>query len=232
MAVETAAAVVEVVADLAAATEGAEAVRTADRDARAQQQSLSETASQTGCRFCRGPLPELSAFWGYTGVSVPPKNRDNGPKARNTKSGKKSGFLARHSLSIVSIAVLILWIILYSRSDMRTHWGSFFGNAIADWSGVVVTVLATKYLYERGSAESRKPPFNLHGPFWQKISDHSLTLFLLATGACWVAVYKHADPESRWGQVAGNIVSEWTQILALVVLTKRLIEIHSKESKK
>jgi hypothetical protein len=67
---------------------------------------------------------------------------------------------------------------------------------------------------------------------WATITHHSLTIFLLATGACWIAVYKHADPESKWGQVAGNIVSEWTQILALVVLTKRLIETHSKESRK
>jgi hypothetical protein len=64
------------------------------------------------------------------------------------------------------------------------------------------------------------------------ITDHSLTLFLLITGACWIAVYKHADPDSKWGQVAGNIVSEWTQILALVILTKRLFETHSKESKR
>jgi len=38
------------------------------------------------------------------------------------------------------------------------------------------------------------------------------------------------DSESKWGQVVGNIVSEWTQILGLVLLTKRLIEWHSKES--
>jgi hypothetical protein len=31
--------------------------------------------------------------------------------------------------------------------------------------------------------------------------------------------------------VVGNIVSEWTQILGLVLLTKRLMEWHSKESK-
>ena len=56
------------------------------------------------------------------------------------------------------MAILILWIVLYVVSDPKTHWGSFFGNAIADWSGVVVTILATKYLYEKGSKESRKPP--------------------------------------------------------------------------
>jgi hypothetical protein len=165
-------------------------------------------------------------------VSVPEENRDTELKARKTKSGRKSGFLAQHSLSITAVAVLALWIVLYSVSDPRTHWGSFFGNAIADWSGVVVTVLATKYLYELGSAESRKPPLNLRGPFWEAVTDHSLTLFLLVTGACWVAVYKHADPDSKWGQVSGNIVSEWTQILALVIMTKHLIEKHSKESEK
>jgi len=159
------------------------------------------------------------------------ESRKGGQQARKRKSRKK-GFLAHHSLSIACVGVLILWIVLYSSSDPKTHWGSFFGNAIADWSGVVVTVIATKYLYERGSAESREPPLNLKGPVWGAITDHSLTLFLLITGACWVAVYKHADPDSKWGQVAGNIVSEWTQILALVILTKRLFETHSKESKR
>ncbi len=169
---------------------------------------------------------------GFKLVSVPPENRDLGQKAKKTKPGKRRRFLAHHSLSIACVAVLILWIVLYTVSDPRTHWGSFFGNAIADWSGVVVTVLATKFLYERGSSESRKPPLNFRGPVWETITNHSLTLFLLLTGVCWVAVYKHADPDSKWGQVAGNIVSEWTQILALVILTKRLIETHSKESEK
>jgi membrane protease YdiL (CAAX protease family) len=160
-----------------------------------------------------------------------PSKSDIKPNAGKAKSIKK-GFIAHHSLGLVSVAVLILWIILYSVSDPHTHWGSFFGNAIADWSGVVVTILATKYLYERGSAESRQPPLNLRGPFWEALIDHSLTIFLLLTGVCWVVVYKHADPDSKWGQVAGNIVSEWTQIFALVILTKHLIEFHSKESEK
>jgi hypothetical protein len=166
-----------------------------------------------------------------------PEKLEVGPMADTTtkttkKTGKKRGILARHSLSIASCAILLLWTLLYTVSDPRTHWGSFFGNAIADWSGVVVTVLATKYLYERGSAESRKPPLNLNPSVWQKIRDHSLTIFLLITGLGWVVAYKHADPESKWGQVVGNILSEWTQILGLVIMTKRLIELHSKESQK
>jgi hypothetical protein len=151
---------------------------------------------------------------------------------KGTDAREKRGFLARHSLGIASIAILILWTVLYTVSNPKTHWGSFFGNAIADWSGVVVTVIATKYLYEQGSAESRKPPRSLQGSTWEKISDHSLTLFLVVTGLCWVGVYLHADPESKWGQVVGNVLSEWTQILALVLMTKRLIEPHSKESHK
>jgi hypothetical protein len=39
------------------------------------------------------------------------------------------------------------------------------------------------------------------------------------------------DAQGKWGQVVGNIVSEWTQILGLVLLTKRLMETGSKDSK-
>jgi hypothetical protein len=145
---------------------------------------------------------------------------------------QKRGILAHHSLSIASISIFLLWTVLYIKSDPKTHWGSFFGNAIADWSGVVITVLATKYLYERGSTESRTPPKSVQGGAWEKIRDHSLTLFLLVTGVGWVFAYRHANPESKWGQVIGNVLSEWTQILALVVMTKHLIETHSKESHK
>jgi len=159
-------------------------------------------------------------------------NREIMLEAVRPKTRKKRSILAQHSLSIVSLAILILWIVLYAGANPKTHWGSFFGNAVADWSGLVVMVIATKYLYERGSAESRKPPSHLPGSTWEKISDHSLTLFLLVTGLGWVAVYMHADPESKWGQVSGNVLSEWTQILALVLMTKRLVELHSKESKK
>jgi hypothetical protein len=123
-----------------------------------------------------------------------------------------------------------LWIVLYTFSDPSTHLGSFFGNAIADWSGVVVTVLATKYMYEKGSAESRKPPKGFLSPLRQKLRDHSLSIFLAVTGVAWVALYVKMNSEAKWGQVVGNIVSEWTQIFGLILLTKKLIESHSKES--
>jgi len=142
----------------------------------------------------------------------------------------KHRFLHEHSLSMATSSVLILWIWLYSVSSPSTHAGSFFGNAIADWSGVVVMVLATKYWYERGSAESRRLPRKLLSPGLERLRDHSLSIFLLITGIGWLMLYRSVDSESKWGQVVGNILSEWTQILVLVLFTKRLIERHSKES--
>jgi hypothetical protein len=108
--------------------------------------------------------------------------------------------------------------------------GSLFGNAIADWTGVVVTVIATKYMYEKGSAESRRPPRGFLSPVREKIRNHSLSIFLLISGLAWVVLYLKMNSEATWGQVVGNIVSEWTQIFGLVLLTKRLIEPRSKES--
>jgi hypothetical protein len=145
---------------------------------------------------------------------------------------KRRTFLQRHGLTIVTSAVLALWIVLYTVSDERRHIGSFFGNAIADWTGVVVMVLATKHLYERGSEESKRPRPKLKNPLLEAMREHSLTIFLLITGIAWVLLYAHSDSESKWGQVAGNIVSEWTQILGTVLLTKNLFEAGSKESKK
>ena len=145
-------------------------------------------------------------------------------------SKHKSRFIRHHSLSIAAVGILVSWIVLYAMSDPKTHLGSFFGNAIADWSGVVVMVFATKHLYEKGSAESRRPPKLALGPLMEKLRDHSLTIFLLITGIAWIALYVKLDSEGKWGQVVGNIVSEWTQIFGLVLLTKKLIEWHSKES--
>jgi len=141
----------------------------------------------------------------------------------------KTAFLREHSLSLAAGGILITWIVLYLVSDPGTHSGSFFGNAIADWTGVLVTVLATKFLYEKGSAESRKPPVRWLGPVRDSLRDHSLSVFLSVSGIAWVVLYVHMNPESKWGEVVGNIVSEWTQIFGLVLLTKRLIEKHSKE---
>jgi hypothetical protein len=143
---------------------------------------------------------------------------------------KNETFLQRHGLALVTGSILLLWIVLYSVSDEKRHIGSFFGNAIADWTGVVVMVLATKYLYEQGSAESKKLDKKARNRTLEFMREHSLTVFLLLTGVGWVLLYAHADSESKWGQVVGNIVSEWTQIIGMVLLTKKLVEIGSKES--
>jgi hypothetical protein len=140
------------------------------------------------------------------------------------------GLLAEHSLSIVSVAILGGWIVLYSHSNAETHLGSFFGNAIADWSGVVMTVIGTKYFYEVGSAESRQPPQGLAGNLGAHLRRHSLSIFLILTGLCWAVLFASLNVQDKWGEVVGNIVSEWTQLLGLVLLTKKLMEQHSKES--
>jgi hypothetical protein len=61
------------------------------------------------------------------------------------------------------------------------------------------------------------------------LREHSLTIFLVITGIGWILAFRAMDSESKWGQVVGNIVSEWTQILGLVLMTKRLVETGSKE---
>lgn len=144
---------------------------------------------------------------------------------------RQRSFLHEHSLTIAAASILTAWIVLYLVSDPSTHWGAFFGNAIADWTGLLVTVLATKFFFEIGSVESRQPPQRWMGSLLQTLEDHSLTLFLIVTGVVWIWLFARSSPNSKWGQVVGNIVSEWTQIFGTVLLTKRLIERHSKESR-
>jgi hypothetical protein len=144
------------------------------------------------------------------------------------KRGSKP-FLHEHSLSLTALGVVVLLFLAYCRSNPNTHIGSFFGNAIADWTGVLVTVVMTKHLYEKGSAESKQPRGKVRSATVEFLREHSLTLFLLITGIGWIVAFRAMDPSSRWGQVVGNIVSVWTQILGLVLMTKRLIEVGSKE---
>lgn len=145
------------------------------------------------------------------------------------QSRKTQPFLRKHSLSLAALAVVLFLIVLYRWSNPSSHIGSFFGNAIADWTGVFVTIVMTKFLYEKGSAESKQPKGMLPSVVLEFLREHSLTLFLLITGIGWVIAFRAMDPNSKWGQVVGNIVSEWTQILGLVLMTKRLIEVGSKE---
>lgn len=138
-------------------------------------------------------------------------------------------FLRKHSLSLAALGVVLLLVVLYHWSNLSTHLGSFFGNAIADWIGVFVTIVMTKFLYEKGSAESKQPKGIMPSAVMELIREHSLTIFLVITGIGWVIAFRSMDSGSKWGQVVGNIVSEWTQILGLVLMTKRLIEVGSKE---
>jgi hypothetical protein len=147
-----------------------------------------------------------------------------------TKSPKKH-WLHEHSLSVVSVLLLLAWIIGYRLSDPATHLGAFFGNAIADWSGSVVIILGTKFLYEVGSAESRRLKNRKSNRWLELLYEHSLLIFLAVTGIGWLVLYLRMNPQGQWGQVIGNILSEWLQMAGLVFLTKRLIERGSKESR-
>lgn len=135
-----------------------------------------------------------------------------------------------HGLSVVVGAILLLWILLYLRADPSTHVGAFYGNAIADWIGSLVTIVATKFWYERGSLESRRPP-KLRTPGAHLLHEHSLTLVLLITWVGWIWWYAEIDANGKTGQVVGNIVSEWSQIISLVWFTKYLTERGSRESR-
>ena len=136
---------------------------------------------------------------------------------------------AHHSLSVVAALLLILWIAGYIYLDPKSHLGSFCGNAIADWSGSLVIILGTKFLYEIGSAESRQPSGRMRSGLLELLREHSLLIFIAITGIGWAALFLKMSPEAKWGQVVGNIVSEWVQMAGLVFLTKRLIEVGSKE---
>jgi len=155
-----------------------------------------------------------------------PKNATS-PKSTSSKSS----YLRKHSLSLGALAIVVTLVVAYANSAPETHLGSFFGNAIADWTGVLVTVIMTKHLYEKGSAESKQPKGKLSSPLLEFLREHSLTVFLVLTWLVWIAIFRRMDTNSRWGQVVGNIVSEWTQILGLVWMTKTLMEVGSKESK-
>jgi hypothetical protein len=138
--------------------------------------------------------------------------------------------LRKHSLGLAVGAILVLWFVLYVRSDPSTHMGAFYGNALADWLGSFMIVITTKYFYELGSAESRQPHPRTRSRLARFVIDHSLTIVLVVTGTAWAALYRTLDPQGKSGQVVGNIVSEWTQLFGLVIMTKYLREIGSKES--
>jgi hypothetical protein len=137
--------------------------------------------------------------------------------------------LREHSLSLSVAALLVFLLVMYVQSDPKTHLGTFYGNAIADWLGVFVFVIATKYFFEVGSGESRKPSPRIHIRVGRFLVKHSLTIVLGVTGLAWVVAYARSDVDSKAGTVVGNIVSDWTQLLGLVLITKYARERGSKE---
>jgi len=150
------------------------------------------------------------------------------------KSGhrhRRSSGLRKHSLGLAVGSIVALWFVLYERGDPSTHSGAFYGNALADWLGSLMIVITTKYFYELGSAESRQPHPRTRSRLTRFAIDHSLTIVLVVTGVAWGGLYSALDPQGKAGQVVGNIASEWTQLLGLVIMTKYLREIGSKESK-
>jgi hypothetical protein len=62
------------------------------------------------------------------------------------------------------------------------------------------------------------------------VREHSLTIVLLLTWVGWIYLYVAVPANGKTGQVVGNIVSEWGQLLSLVWFTKYLYERGSKES--
>src|SRR4029453_6224164 len=70
----------------------------------------------------------------------------------------------------------------------------------------------------------------LHRRHRSWLHGHSLTVVLVLTWTGWIWWYVRIDSNGKAGQVVGNIVSEWSQILSLVWFTKYLIERGSKQS--
>jgi hypothetical protein len=160
-----------------------------------------------------------------------PSAPENGARLPGRRLHRRHrSWLHEHSLSVVIGAIVIALLALYRRADPSTHLGSFYGNAAADWLGSFVTVVATKFWFERGSPESRVPS-PLRGKVPMLLHEHSLTVALVATWIGWIWWYVRIDPNGKTGQVVGNIVSEWSQILSLVWFTKYLLEKGSRESR-
>jgi hypothetical protein len=147
-----------------------------------------------------------------------------------TKFRHHRSWLHEHSLSLAIGLILLIWLLLYWHADPTTHLGAFYGNAAADWLGSLVIVVATKFWFEKGSPESRVPSV-LRGRGPKILHEHSLTVVLVLTWIGWIWWYVRTDPNGKAGQVVGNIVSEWSQILSLVWFTKYLVERGSKESR-
>ena len=124
----------------------------------------------------------------------------------------KSPWFVRHSLTIVAGTLLIVWLAGYLWLDPKSHLSAFCGNAIADWSGSLVIILGTKFFYEIGSKESRPVRGRSSNALWEFLREHSLLIVIGVTGIGWALLFLRMNPDSKWGQVVGNLLSEWGQM--------------------
>jgi hypothetical protein len=140
-----------------------------------------------------------------------------------------TSFIGEHSMSLTLAVILAALLSLYARADPQTHLGAFYGNAIADWLGVLAFVIATKYFFEIGSGESRRPSTHIHVRIGRFLVMHSLTIVLTLTGIAWGVAFARSNVDGKSGQVVGNIFSDWTQLIGMVLITKYARERGSKE---
>jgi uncharacterized membrane protein YdcZ (DUF606 family) len=66
-------------------------------------------------------------------------------------------FLHRHGLGITLVGLWLALLIVSLNLDPAGWWGQTMVNHAADTFGAALIVLATKHLYEKGSAESKDP---------------------------------------------------------------------------
>jgi len=85
-------------------------------------------------------------------------------------------FFERHGLAIATAGILMLGSSC-TASATRAAYRLVFWNAIADWTGVVVMVLATK-IFTSAAPVKAKSPGKTANRALEFLREHSLTIFL------------------------------------------------------
>jgi hypothetical protein len=87
-------------------------------------------------------------FWyekGSVESRLPPKWRGVAPE-----------WVHEHSLSMALAVTWIGWIWWFAHIDANGRTGQVVGNIVSEWGQTFSLVIFTKYLYERGSKESKR----------------------------------------------------------------------------